>query len=222
LIHKIMTQDEKPKEKPESLASLQSKELAYWKGMNEAIAQGKNQGRAEYELRAEYARAHGQKRDLSPMVYRTTIGHYGGLYVEVPEEKFDDFRAIFPVKEFPRKVEHNDLHDAAVYHPEAAQHFHKVFPEYSGKTRTVYFANASKGEKRLDYYDLPHERETNPGNPGFMAAIGGAIGRATAKGVTGAIEAAKAAREHYVAERARGRGQPKAKPEPEPEEESED
>jgi hypothetical protein len=40
-------------------------------------------------------------------------------------------------------------------------------------------------------------------DPGIIGAIGGAIGRVAAKGVSGAIEAAKAARASYTAERQR-------------------
>jgi hypothetical protein len=145
-----------PKPKPESLASLEKQDADYWKGMNEYIEKERAAGKDEYEARVRYARAHGKKRDLKPYIYRTTIGHYGGLYVVVPEEKFEGFKAHFPAKEFPRKVETKDFNDPQEYHVGAIKRYQQKFPQFSGRVKEVFFADRSKGLRRLNFYDLPH------------------------------------------------------------------
>jgi hypothetical protein len=156
------------KVKPESLESMEAREREYWKGMEEAEEKARKEGKDGNAARVEYARLHGKKRDLSPDIYRTHIGHYGGLHVEVPEEKFEGFKSHFPAKEFPRKVDTDDYRDAEKHTSGALERFHKTFPNFSGKTRTVFFADGSKGARRLDFYELPSERE-NPGGEMWMA-----------------------------------------------------
>jgi hypothetical protein len=147
---------------PESLAALEKKHHEYWEGMRKAT-EGLS-GEKEFQARKEYAMTYGKKRDLGPYIYRTSIGHYGGMFIEVPEEKFEDFKSHWPRKEFPRNVESKDMNDPNRYDSEAIVHYHQVFPGLSGKIREVFFADRSKGMQRLDFYDLPHERETNPGD----------------------------------------------------------
>ena len=77
--------------------------------------------------------------------------------MEIPEEKFEGFKAHFPANEFPRKVETTDFNDPNQYHVEAIKKYHQKFPAYSGKVKQVYFADRSKGLKRLHYYEVPHK-----------------------------------------------------------------
>lgn len=143
---------------------LEIEQREYWAGMRKAIDAATTRGQDQHEARIQYAKTHAKHRDLSPLIYRTTIGHYGGLYVEVPAERFDDFKSIFPPAEFPRRVESNNLRDLNKWGGNAIGNYHAVFPQYTGITKTVFFADRSKGLKRLDFYELPHERETNPGD----------------------------------------------------------
>jgi hypothetical protein len=129
-----------------------------------AVDRGK-MSREDYENYREYVLKEGMPNriDLSPFVYRTTIGHYGGLFIEVPVEVFAEFKEMWPASEFPRRVESKDV--VEMNGPSGLSYFHKTFPHYSGKIKQVFFANGSKGEKRIDIsMKLPHERETNPGD----------------------------------------------------------
>jgi hypothetical protein len=93
-----------------------------------------------------------KKPDFSKKVYRTMIGHYGGKYVEVPEEYFEEFKAQFPPNEFPKEVRTLDVRDKLTF--EGEQHFRSQFPN-SNKIKEVFFADRSKGGKRLEYLELP-------------------------------------------------------------------
>jgi len=95
-----------------------------------------------------------KKPDLRPIVYRTSIGHYGGMYVDVPEEKFDEFKSFFPANVFPREVRQiNDVREDFTF--EGEEHFRKKFPR-SNYLKSVFFADRSKGLKYLDFLELPH------------------------------------------------------------------
>ena len=84
-------------------------------------------------------------------VYRTMIGHYGGMYVWVPLEHFEAFKSQFPRGEFPRArtQKHSILKE---WEPtsERVKDFMRDYPNSYGHMYQVYFANASKGSKRLD------------------------------------------------------------------------
>jgi len=111
----------------------------------------------EYEERIRIVRQYEnelKQPDLKPIVYRTQIGHYGGLYVEVPEEHFEEFKSYWPSREFPREVRTIDVRDEN-FTFEGEQHFRQRFPN-SNRIKQVYFANGTKGEARLDYVDMPH------------------------------------------------------------------
>jgi hypothetical protein len=82
-------------------------------------------------------------------VYRTTIGHYGGMYADVPAEHFEAFKSQFPKSEFPRaRVKLEDVSEKWDWN--SAERFNKQFPDSKYKIYQVYFADASKGAKRLD------------------------------------------------------------------------
>lgn len=82
-------------------------------------------------------------------VYRTTIGHYGGMYADVPAEHFEAFKSQFPKGEFPRaRVKLEDVSEKWDW--DSAERFNKQFPDSKYKLYQVYFADASKGAKRLD------------------------------------------------------------------------
>jgi hypothetical protein len=121
--------------------------------------------REDYESYREYALDEGMppRIDLSPYVYQTTIGHYGGLFIEVPVEVFEEFKEMWPASEFPRRVEDKDI--VQTNGNFGLEQFHQVFPNFSGQVKQVFFASGSTGEKRIEIaMNLPHERETNPGD----------------------------------------------------------
>lgn len=76
-------------------------------------------------------------------VWRFDIGHYGGMFVDVPQEHFSQFKNMFPKAEFPRRVKEVNTSEALTV--EGEEQFHKAFPKSYGKYVQVYFANASKG-----------------------------------------------------------------------------
>jgi len=85
--------------------------------------------------------------DARPLIFETSIGHYGGLYVYMPEEKLDEFKAMFPKGLFPKNVEVKSVSEHwTSYGIEA---WHKRFPD-SDRVAVVHFANASKGQKFLE------------------------------------------------------------------------
>jgi hypothetical protein len=101
--------------------------------------------------------------DVSKLIYRTTIGHYGGYFIDVPEENFEQFKALFPPQEFPRAVNIKTVdvrsEDRAV---EGEAAYRRQLPN-SNRYKQIFFANGTKGEKRIDIsFDLPHDKETNP------------------------------------------------------------
>jgi len=93
-----------------------------------------------------------KKPDMRPYIYKTSIGHYGGMYVDVPEEHFAKFKRQFPPKEFPRKVRTVDVREKYTF--EGEKNFRRRFPN-SNVLKEVFFANGSKGEKRLDFLEMP-------------------------------------------------------------------
>lgn len=88
-----------------------------------------------------------KKPDLRPHIYKTMIGHYGGLYVHVPEEHFTEFKSHFPSREFPRRVETTDVREKYTF--EGERNFRKRFHS-SNKIKEVYFGDRSKGLQRID------------------------------------------------------------------------
>lgn len=78
----------------------------------------------------------------------TTIGHYGGLYVEVPQEHFEEFKAAFPSRQFPKRVRKKNI--AKTRGVEAEAKFHKKYPKSHGRYFDIYFGDKSKGLKTLE------------------------------------------------------------------------
>jgi hypothetical protein len=87
------------------------------------------------------------KRDATPLVYRASIGHYGGMYVYVPENRLGEFKAMFPQGVFPRNIEVKKVSDS--WTQQGVEHWHSKYPN-SDRVAIVHFANASKGEKFLE------------------------------------------------------------------------
>jgi len=151
--------------KPLPIKEVKSQRDSIWKELNEKekkVSLGQ-MSREDYENYRDYTFKEGfpEKIDLSPMVYKTTIGHYGGLYITVPEEQFDAFKALFPSSEFPREVETIDVRELDAV---SEGYYRQLFPN-SNRYKTVYFRNGSAGEKRIELtMDLPRDRETNPGD----------------------------------------------------------
>jgi hypothetical protein len=85
-------------------------------------------------------------------VYRTMIGHYGGMYVWIPLEHFEAFKSQFPKGEFPKaRIEKKSIvAESGNPTSERVKDFMQEYPNSDGQMMTVYFANASKGSKRLD------------------------------------------------------------------------
>jgi len=140
------------------LENLQAIRDKKWEEMAKVEERGMREGWSPdkiYEARASIAKryeAQLKKPNMQPLIYRTSIGHYGGLYVDVPEEHFDTFKEQFPPREFPRKVRTVDVRDK--YSFEGEKRFRQRFPN-SNRLKEVYFANGSKGLKRLDFYEMP-------------------------------------------------------------------
>lgn len=95
-----------------------------------------------------------KKPDLKNLVFSTSIGHYGGRFIDIPEENFEAFKAFFPPNEFPREVRTVDVRTQWTI--EGEQAFRRRFPN-SNTIKQVFFADRSKGLKRLEYMDLPFD-----------------------------------------------------------------
>jgi hypothetical protein len=98
----------------------------------------------------------GRKPSPEEMVFRMAIGHYGGMYVEIPEERFKQFRALFPKRSFPRRVRTRDVKEMLT--PEGEARLYQRFPKSTGIIKEVYFANLSKGLEILDRLNLPYHK----------------------------------------------------------------
>ena len=87
------------------------------------------------------------KSDARPLVYQTSIGHYGGQIVRLPEENLPAFKAQFPKGTFPKNVQIKNVADT--YTPQGREYYHKRFPN-SEKMAVITFASGSKGERHLE------------------------------------------------------------------------
>lgn len=94
-----------------------------------------------------YMKKQASRPDVRPLIYTTSIGHYGGLYVYLPEENLATFKTYFPPNTFPRKIQIKDVTKEWTF--EGEQHYRAKFPN-SNKVAIVHFAHASKGEQFLD------------------------------------------------------------------------
>lgn len=91
-----------------------------------------------------------EPRNVKALIWKTDIGHYGGLFVDVAAENFEAFKKAFPSREFPRNVKKHNVAEDLTVHGEAQ--FHARFPKSHGIYYTVFFADRSKGLRRLDGY----------------------------------------------------------------------
>lgn len=82
-------------------------------------------------------------------IWRQSIGHYGGLFVEIPREKMRSFRARFPSRQFPRRVTEKVVQDEG-FGVEFEERFHTAYPRSGGVFFDLFFADRSKGLKTLD------------------------------------------------------------------------
>lgn len=127
-----------------------------WREIKAMEQKGLHEGWSHEKLYAErlkivYKHRH-KKPDVRPLIYKTMIGHYGGLYVDVPEEHFKKFKAHFPSREFPRRIRRTDVREKYTF--EGEKRFRKRFPK-SNILVEVFFGDRSKGLKRLDFMEMP-------------------------------------------------------------------
>ena len=87
--------------------------------------------------------------DFCDKIWRMSIGHYGGKYVEIPKEHFNSFKQKFPSRQFPRRVKAKVVQDMG-FGIEFEEKFHKKYPRSGGKYYDMHFADRSKGLKTLE------------------------------------------------------------------------
>lgn len=85
--------------------------------------------------------------DAKSIIYKTSIGHYGGTYIYLPEDKLEEFKAMFPKGTFPRNIEIKDIQ--SLWTEYGVKYFHEKFPN-SNRVAIVHFADQSKGQKFLE------------------------------------------------------------------------
>lgn len=86
--------------------------------------------------------------DFKTKIWRSSIGHYGGMFVEVPREHWAEFKHAIPKRMFPRRVKTVSVADKFTDFGE--QRFHKRFPRSGGIIKEVFFADRSKGLRHFD------------------------------------------------------------------------
>ena len=89
----------------------------------------------------------------TPLIWRWSIGHYGGYYVDVPAENFGAFKAMFQRGTFPRKAEEESVAER-VGDSATEIRFDKTFPKSRGRYYAIYFADRSKGEQILEHSNV--------------------------------------------------------------------
>ena len=75
------------------------------------------------------------------------IGHYGGMFVDVPAESISAFKKLFPKRQLPRRIQKRTVMKTLT--PQGEARFHKNFPKSQGIFYTLFFADRSKGLKTL-------------------------------------------------------------------------
>jgi len=157
--HDITATQRRYKSKALPLKDLIAMQDKKWREMGEKEQEGYRKLWSPEKIYAErvkiakkYEKLIPKKPDVRPLIYKTSIGHYGGLYVDVPEECFGEFKSHFPPAEFPRKVRTTDVREKYTF--EGEKRFRKRFPS-SNRIKEVYFASRSKGHRRLDFLEMP-------------------------------------------------------------------
>ena len=89
-----------------------------------------------------------QTSNIDSLIWKSSIGHYGGEYVYVPVENWRDFKNSFPGRVFPRNAyKENISHNHTEY---AQREFNDRYPHSRGEFYQVFFADKSKGLKHYD------------------------------------------------------------------------
>lgn len=98
---------------------------------------------------------HAQPCTLKPesLVYKVTIGHYGGTIIQLPEENLQKFKGLFPKGTFPKRIEIKDI--TKEWTEFGVKAFREKFPE-AKLVAYVHFANASKGQSFVEKMNLPY------------------------------------------------------------------
>ncbi|MFI5450404.1 MAG: hypothetical protein ACHQ03_11645 [Candidatus Bathyarchaeia archaeon] len=99
--------------------------------------------KAEQKLEALEAQ---KRRGGVPLIWRWSIGHYGGFYLTVPAENLAEFKARFPKGTFPKKIEQEPVEGIDERVTEA---FDKLYKKSKGIRYRMYFGDRTKGEKIL-------------------------------------------------------------------------
>ncbi len=81
-------------------------------------------------------------------IWRSSIGHYGGMFVEVPAENIQTFKSAFPKKELPREIKMKSVRQQLTQ--SGAERFEKRFPKSGATYYSMYFSDRSKGLKRFE------------------------------------------------------------------------
>ena len=87
-------------------------------------------------------------------IWMHDIGHYGGMFVDIPVEHYPSFKKHFPKSTWPKKVKEKQIAET-VGSDEIVIRFDRKFPKSKGKIRQVYFRDGSKG---LQIYDKLTEK----------------------------------------------------------------
>ena len=96
-------------------------------------------------------------RDFCDKIWRRSIGHYGGLYVEVPKEEIESFKRMFPKSQIPRRrFIRKSIQDEG-FGMEFEQKFHKEYPHSDGVYYDIYFGDRTKGLKTLETLFTKHK-----------------------------------------------------------------
>jgi hypothetical protein len=81
-------------------------------------------------------------------IWRSSIGHYGGMHVSVPAEHAKEFIAVFPKRELPKEIRKVDVTQTLTGY--GSQRFVTKFPKSGHTYYEMYFSDRSKGMKRFE------------------------------------------------------------------------
>jgi hypothetical protein len=80
--------------------------------------------------------------------FRASIGHYGGLYVDVPRGFLPKFKKQFPSAVFPRNIQEKNV--SLEYTEQGQKRFAAKYPKSKGTVFQIYFADRAKGTQMLE------------------------------------------------------------------------
>ena len=122
--------------------------------MQKAVNRGDMSDTAYETIRKDtFTKQAARQPDLSHLVYRKTIGHYGGYYMDVPSEHYQEFKSHFPKREWPKgaNIQKKDIREDFNIYGET--NYRKRFPK-SNYLYQIYFANNTKADQRLDFFKI--------------------------------------------------------------------